>query len=87
MMARVAGKGRLGVNSSHHQAVARIADSLRVTAMSRDGIVESVELSGKSEGLLPFLLSVQFHPERLFQRFAPHLELFRMFVRACRRQR
>ena len=87
LMAQVAGKGRLGVNSSHHQAVARIARALRATAMSRDGIVEGMELAETAKGMLPFLLSVQFHPERLFHRHVPHLELFRMFVRACRPQR
>jgi putative glutamine amidotransferase len=36
---------------------------------------------------LPYLLAVQFHPERLFARHAEHLELFKTFVRACRRKR
>jgi len=84
LMARIAGQDRLGVNSSHHQAVARIAQPLRATAVSKDGIVESMELAPGAKGLLPFLLSVQFHPERLFARHAGHLELFRVFVRACR---
>jgi putative glutamine amidotransferase len=86
-MARIAGGGKLAVNSSHHQAVARLAAPLRATGVSRDGIIESMELAPEAEGLLPFLLSVQFHPERLFTRHAAHLELFRVFVRACRRKR
>ena len=84
MMARIAGRSRLGVNSSHHQAVARLAKPLQATAVTRDGIIESMELARPAEGLLPFLLSVQFHPERLFARHMEHLELFRMFVSACR---
>lgn len=85
LMERIAGKTRLGVNSTHHQAVARIAKPLRATAVSGDGIVESLELAVEAQGLLPYLLGVQFHPERLFTRHAEHLELFRTFVRACRR--
>jgi putative glutamine amidotransferase len=35
---------------------------------------------------LPFLISAQFHPERLFERHAEFLELFRSFIRACARK-
>jgi putative glutamine amidotransferase len=83
LMRRIAGQARLGVNSSHHQAVEKIAQALRVTAVSNDGIVESMELTHDARGLLPYLLAVQFHPERLFRRHAGHLELFKSFVRAC----
>lgn len=86
-MAAIAGGERLGVNSSHHQAVAKVAKSLRVTAVSKDGVVEGLELAPEATGRLPYLLSVQFHPERLFERHAEHLELFKTFVRACRKMR
>ena len=84
LLHRIAGKSQLGVNSSHHQAVAEIAQVLRATAVTKDGIVESMELSQDARELLPYLLAVQFHPERLFWRHAEHLELFRSFIRACR---
>ena len=84
LLHKIAGKTRLGVNSSHHQAVAEIPQVLRATAVTRDGIVESMELSQDARELLPYLLAVQFHPERLFRRHAGHLELFRSFIRACR---
>jgi putative glutamine amidotransferase len=87
LIARIAGQERLGVNSSHHQAVARMAKPLRATGVTRDGIIESMELAPGAEGLLPFLLSVQFHPERLWARHAEHLELFRVFIQACGQNR
>jgi putative glutamine amidotransferase len=86
LMAALAGGNRLGVNSSHHQSVARVARPLRVTGVSRDGVVEGLELAPDARGRLPYLLAVQFHPERLFARHAEHLELFKTFVRACRRK-
>lgn len=86
LIARIAGKDRLGVNSSHHQAVARLAGSLRATAVSRDEVIEGMELTAEARGMLPYLLAVQFHPERLFARHAEHLELFRTFIRACMRK-
>lgn len=51
------------VNTAHHQAVDVIADGLRVTAKSPDGIVEALEWE-KSE-TKPFLQLVQWHPERM----------------------
>ena len=71
----------LGVNSTHHQAVADPVDPFVAVAHSRDGIVEAMELK---PGLgLPFYLSVQFHPERLVQKHDRYRAIFREFVAAC----
>ncbi|MBM3877012.1 MAG: gamma-glutamyl-gamma-aminobutyrate hydrolase family protein [Verrucomicrobia bacterium] len=72
-----------GVNSTHHQAVHKLADALRVTASSSDGIIEAMEL--KDPAKLPFLVSVQFHPERLYDRWPKFATLFRAFVSASAR--
>jgi gamma-glutamyl-gamma-aminobutyrate hydrolase PuuD len=34
---------------------------------------------------MPFLISVQFHPERLTQKHAEHRAIFFAFTRACAR--
>jgi putative glutamine amidotransferase len=81
LLARVTGREKLGVNSTHHQAIGKVAEALRVVAESSDGVVEAVEL--KEPGRLPFLLSVQFHPERLIDRHPVFLLLFNSFVTAC----
>lgn len=83
LLAKIAGSRRLGVNSSHHQAVDRVAGALRVTAQSHDGVVEALELAPAAAGWLPFMLAVQFHPERLFDRHPQHLALFAAFVQSC----
>ncbi|HKI69225.1 MAG TPA: gamma-glutamyl-gamma-aminobutyrate hydrolase family protein, partial [Verrucomicrobiae bacterium] len=72
-----------GVNSAHHQAVARIAEPLEVTGRGEDGVVESMELKAEARCWLPFLLSVQFHPERMTSRSAEHQAIFRAFAAAC----
>jgi putative glutamine amidotransferase len=83
LLARIIGKQKLGVNSTHHQAVGRVAAPLRVVAASRDGIVEGLELKPSAARMLPFLLSVQFHPERLVDRYPEHRAIFRAFTQAC----
>ena len=48
------------VNSSHHQAIDRLGDGLKIEAWSAtDGIIEQVRLLD-----YPYALGVQFHPER-----------------------
>ena len=42
-----------------------------------------VEVMELKEKLLPFLLSVQFHPERLVQIHARYRAIYRKFVEAC----
>jgi putative glutamine amidotransferase len=83
LLAKITGRQRLGVNSTHHQAVARVAAPLKVAAVSSDGIVEGLELRPGAAKMLPFLLSVQFHPERLADRYPEHRAIFRAFTRAC----
>lgn len=85
ILAQAAGGLVLGVNSSHHQAVEKMAKPLCATAVSIDGIIEGMELGPDYRHLLPYLAAVQFHPERLFARYKEHLNLFRSFMDACRR--
>ena len=84
---KITGRTRLGVNSTHHQAVGRVARLLQVIGCSDDGIVESMQLKPEAARLLPFLLSVQFHPERLADRYEEHRAIFSAFTRACRKNR
>ena len=87
LLAKIVRKRILGVNSSHHQAVLDPADPLRAVARTPDGIVEAMELQPAAARRMPFLLSVQFHPERLTGRYAEHRAIFRRFVEMCKRRR
>ena len=69
-------RGEFKVNSSHHQAVKVIGQGLNAIAFSADGIVEAV--CGED---YPFLLGVQWHPERL--RDCLSEKIFRSFVEAA----
>jgi putative glutamine amidotransferase len=83
LLSKITGKRTLGVNSTHHQAVGRVAEMLQVTGASGDGVVESMELKPQAAGLLPFLLATQFHPERLVDRYREHRAIFQAFTQAC----
>lgn len=73
----------LPVNSTHHQGVLEPAAPFIATGRSRDGLVEVMELKPAMAARLPFLLSVQFHPERLVQKHARYRAIFQKFVEAC----
>ncbi len=57
------------VNSAHHQSMDIAGHGLVVNAMSSEGIVEGLELKEK-EGS-PYLLLVQWHPERMTDQHSP----------------
>ncbi|MDR3230667.1 MAG: gamma-glutamyl-gamma-aminobutyrate hydrolase family protein [Synergistaceae bacterium] len=72
----ILGEDTTEANSLHHQAARRIGEGLVVSARSEDGLTEAVELSD-----YPFMIGVQWHPERLGM--PPHFALFEEFVRSC----
>lgn len=53
------------INSAHHQALDKMANDLAANSYSVDGIIEGIEWKIKEHK--PFLLGVQWHPERLAQ--------------------
>jgi putative glutamine amidotransferase len=67
------------VNTSHHQAVDRVARGFKVVARAPDGIIEAMERPDAR-----FCCAVQFHPERLVKKAPQFVNLFKDFVRACR---
>jgi putative glutamine amidotransferase len=65
----IVGQDAAEVNTSHHQAIDRPGEGLRITARSSDGVAEGAEWQepeGKS-----FLLLVQWHPERMADGTSP----------------
>ncbi|TDD38095.1 gamma-glutamyl-gamma-aminobutyrate hydrolase family protein [Nonomuraea terrae] len=72
-LAKILGEQPVTVPHYHHQAVARLAPGLTVTATAEDGTVEAVELDTPG-----FALAVQWHPEA-----GEDDALFEALVRAC----
>jgi gamma-glutamyl-gamma-aminobutyrate hydrolase PuuD len=42
-----------------------------------------MELNSGAARVVPFLLSVQFHPERLTERYGKHRAIFERFIQVC----
>ena len=71
------------INSSHHQAIDRVGENLRVTAQAPDGTIEGVEWTGDAN----WVVGVQWHPERLLPGDKLAERLFADFVSAARSSR
>ena len=67
------------VNSWHHQGLKDIADGIQVIAESYDGLPEAVVMD---KTLHPFMIAVQFHPERLGKDNGIHQQMRYSFFRA-----
>jgi putative glutamine amidotransferase len=60
-LGRALGGETIQVNSSHHQAIGKVADRLRVSGRAPDGIIEGAEWVADDW----WMLAVQWHPEEL----------------------
>ncbi len=76
-LSEIAQASEIDVNSRHHQAVARLAPGLEITAVAPDGLIEAFE------SRMPWVLAVQWHPENLKNDPASR-RLFTEFARAVR---
>ena len=69
-------------NSLHHQAVKEPAESLEITALSKDGIVEALEYSGEN-----YVVAVQWHPEMMYENYPIMLKLFERLVSESQKEK
>jgi putative glutamine amidotransferase len=78
LIAGALGAEHLSVNSFHHQSVKRVADGMRVTARSPDGVIEGIESTDKRW----WVMAVQWHPEEMTESPEPwDRGLFKAFAR------
>jgi putative glutamine amidotransferase len=80
-LAGIFGDAKISVNSSHHQALERVAPGLRVVAQASDGIIEGAEWTADDW----WMVGVQWHPEELVRdEQSWDRRLFEAFARAVR---
>ncbi len=73
------GRQEIRVNSFHHQAVCIPAPCMKVAAHATDGVIEAIENPD-----FPFIVGVQWHPERYFDRDETAMAVFRAFADAAK---
>lgn len=78
-LAEIIGDERPRVNSFHHQAIKDPAPCFEVTAKCGDGVAEGIESPSH-----PFVVGVQWHPERMWERDKRMLGIFKGLVEAAR---
>ena len=81
-LGRILGPARAETNSFHRQAVLEPGRGLEVVARSADGTVEAVEDPDH-----PFLLGVQWHPEKTYRGRPREARLFRALISASARRK
>jgi len=79
LLAKLAGKTEVMVNSLHGQGIRVLADGLVVEATAPDGLVEAVSLRLAH----PFFLAVQWHPEWKLGENPFYMSIFQAFGHAC----
>lgn len=76
LLAQLAGSITVRVNTSHHQAIKEPGENLRITATTRDGVIECVEDTRADR----FVLGVQWHPELGWEKDELSQAIFQRFV-------
>jgi putative glutamine amidotransferase len=78
LLSRILRASKIRVRSAHHQSVKNLGRGLRLTATSRDQVIEALESQTGT-----FLIAVQWHPEKI-----PHdrytKKLFKAFINASK---
>ena len=75
LLAGLAGRTEIAVNSLHSQGIDRIGDGLVIEAIASDGLIEAVRVANASA----FALAVQWHPEWRVRENPFSLALFEAF--------
>jgi putative glutamine amidotransferase len=65
LLHQITGRENAQINSAHHQAIDKPGEGILINCRAHDGTVEGIEWDEKTGK--PFMLAVQWHPERMFR--------------------
>ena len=79
-LAELLGKTNIPVNSTHHQAIRKVGEGLKIMAVADDGVTEAVYRPDKK-----FVWAVQWHPEMInAEKYPDHDRIFEAFLDAIK---
>ena len=84
MISNIIGQRSGLINSAHHQSANQIGDRLTATAFADNNIVEAIEWKEPAEK--PWLLLVQWHPERIAESVHFSLALRDCFLKEAKKK-
>jgi len=84
-LSKIVGIQQDSVNSSHHQAVEYLAPGLIANVYSIDGIIDGFEWEDHSSE--PFIIAVQWHPERMPKEHPLSWAIARKFIEYARKNK
>jgi len=67
---------KMNINSFHHQVLKQLGNGLQAIGYTEDGVIEAIVSQNH-----PFVLGVQWHPERS----EDQLPIFKLFIGACKK--
>lgn len=73
-------KGKIQVNSRHHQSIDVLGENLVVSSKALDGIIEGIEDPDRA-----FMMAVQWHPEMMSENDPIQRAIFNGFIRHCKK--
>jgi putative glutamine amidotransferase len=65
LLHHITGQTKGEINSAHHQAIDKPGEGLLINCKAADGTIEGIEWKEKAGK--PFMLAIQWHPERMFR--------------------
>ncbi|MGA9672688.1 MAG: type 1 glutamine amidotransferase [Terracidiphilus sp.] len=81
-LARWYRRKKLKVNSYHHQGIRELASRFRPMAHAEDGLIEAYY-----DPAAPFVVGLQFHPERMLKEYPGNLKVWNAFTAAVHDKR
>lgn len=81
LLKSISGADSASVTTNHHQAVRVLAQGLSANSYSADTVIEGIEWADPKEK--PYLIGVQWHPERMEESNPLSGPLAKSFVTAC----
>jgi len=67
-------------NTFHHQSIKDVAPGFKITAKTKDGVIEAIESINNR-----YIVAVQWHPEHMYYAHDEHFEIFKSFVDECKK--
>lgn len=81
LLREIIGKEKTYVNTIHHQAIDKLGEGLKVTAISEDNVIEAIESEDVRER---FILAAQWHPEMISVKDEDHQRIFDYFINSAK---